>query len=157
MIRWKLGWVLDGSWIDFWWILGPTWLPKPSHNPSKINPRAVQNPTQHRCCHRSLFWLIFYQIFIDFHFLEGVLVPLGARMAPGPPTDPCQDWFLCILDTNLMAFGAQLCGFGNQLDRFWASTWRIIVKQWMTDSLGNQLPGCPTPGTVAGMARRATG
>ena len=20
-----LGWMLDGSWIDFWWILGPSW------------------------------------------------------------------------------------------------------------------------------------
>mgnify|MGYP003320390102 CR=1 FL=1 len=20
-----LGWILDGSWIDFWWILGPSW------------------------------------------------------------------------------------------------------------------------------------
>ena len=25
MIRWMLGWILDGSWIDFWWILGPSW------------------------------------------------------------------------------------------------------------------------------------
>ena len=25
MIRWMLGWMLDGSWIDFWWILGPFW------------------------------------------------------------------------------------------------------------------------------------
>ena len=25
MTRWKLGWILDGSWVDFWWILGPSW------------------------------------------------------------------------------------------------------------------------------------
>ena len=25
MTRWMLGWILDGSWIDFWWILGPSW------------------------------------------------------------------------------------------------------------------------------------
>ena len=25
MTRWMLGWVLDGSWIEFWKILGPSW------------------------------------------------------------------------------------------------------------------------------------
>ena len=25
MIRWMLGWILDGSWIDFLLILGPSW------------------------------------------------------------------------------------------------------------------------------------
>ena len=25
MTRWMLGWILDGSWDDFWWILGPSW------------------------------------------------------------------------------------------------------------------------------------
>ena len=25
MIRWMLGWMLDGSWIDCWWIWGPSW------------------------------------------------------------------------------------------------------------------------------------
>ena len=25
MIRWMLGWMLDGSWIDFLLILGPFW------------------------------------------------------------------------------------------------------------------------------------
>ena len=25
MTRWMMGWVLDGSWADFWWILGPCW------------------------------------------------------------------------------------------------------------------------------------
>ena len=25
MTRWMLGWILDGSWVDFWWILGPSW------------------------------------------------------------------------------------------------------------------------------------
>ena len=24
-LRCKLGWILDGSWVDFWWILSPSW------------------------------------------------------------------------------------------------------------------------------------
>ena len=25
MTGWMLGWILDGSWIDVWWILRPSW------------------------------------------------------------------------------------------------------------------------------------
>ena len=30
--------------IDFWWIFGPTWPPKPSQNPTKINKKSILNP-----------------------------------------------------------------------------------------------------------------
>ena len=87
--------------------------------------------------------------------LGRVLRP-GPRTPPGPPQTPPKTDFSTVFDPNLVDFGPQLNEFWTQLGRFWASTWWIIVKQWRNNSLGNQLTGCPTPGTVAGMARRAT-
>ena len=61
---------LTSSWyplfFDFGAILVPTCRPKWSQNPPKIDPRAVQYPSQHPSYHRSLFLLIFDGFFIDF-------------------------------------------------------------------------------------------
>ena len=45
MIRWMLGWVLDASWIDFWWILGPFWEASWHQNGTKIQ----KNGAPKRC------------------------------------------------------------------------------------------------------------
>ena len=60
-------------------------------------------------------------IFLNFagSLLEGLLVPLGAKMAPRPPPDLSQDRFFLILDPNLVDFGAQLGGF-------WSPSWWIL-------------------------------
>ena len=46
MIRWMLGWVLDGSWIDFWWILGPFWEASWHQNGTKIKKKWVPRGSQ---------------------------------------------------------------------------------------------------------------
>ena len=89
---WKIDWFFNWLFIGFWSILGPKTLPKP-----------------------------FKPIFSNFagSLLEGVLVPLGAKMAPRPPPDLSQDRFFLILDPNLVDFGAQLGGF-------WSPSWWIL-------------------------------
>ena len=41
--RCKLGWILDGSWIDFWSILGPSWGPSWGQVGTKIRKNGVPN------------------------------------------------------------------------------------------------------------------
>ena len=50
---------------------------------------------------------------------EGVLVPLGSKMAPSPPSNPSQHRFLWFLDPNFMDFGPHLGGC-------WTPTWWIL-------------------------------
>ena len=74
---WKIDWFFSWLFMGFWSILGPKTLPKPLQN-------TISN-------------------FLG-ALLEGVLVPLGAQDPPKTPQDPSQDWFLWILDPNLLIF-----------------------------------------------------
>ena len=49
MTRCKLGWMLDGSWIDFWWIFGPSWGAKWVQVGTQIGKIASPRGHQKRC------------------------------------------------------------------------------------------------------------
>ena len=54
-----LGWMLDGSWIDFWWILGPSWEASWGQVGSKIDQNGVQDEIQKQSRKRKawpFFW-----------------------------------------------------------------------------------------------------
>ena len=61
---------LTSSWYpsfsDFGANLAPTWLPTWAQNRPKIDPRAIQNPSQLASCFRSPFGSIFYRFLMDF-------------------------------------------------------------------------------------------
>ena len=46
MIRWMLGWMLDGSWIDFLTILGPFWEASWHQVGTKIQKKRVPKRCQ---------------------------------------------------------------------------------------------------------------
>ena len=46
MIRWMLGWMLDGSWIDFLSILGPFWEASWHQVGTKIQKKRVPKRCQ---------------------------------------------------------------------------------------------------------------
>ena len=46
MITWMLGWMLDGSWIDFYSILGPFWEASWHQNGTKIQKNRVPKRCQ---------------------------------------------------------------------------------------------------------------
>ena len=46
MIRWMLGWMLDGSWIDFYSILGPFWEASGHQVGTKIQKKRVPKRCQ---------------------------------------------------------------------------------------------------------------
>ena len=46
MIRWMLGWMLDGSWIDFSSILGPFWEASWHQVGTKIQKKRVPKRCQ---------------------------------------------------------------------------------------------------------------
>ena len=46
MIRWMLGWMLDGSWIDFLSILGPFWEASWHQVGTKLEPKPSKNDNE---------------------------------------------------------------------------------------------------------------
>ena len=46
MTGWMLGWVLDGSWVDFWLVLGPSWEVSWGQVGTKIQKKEVPRRCQ---------------------------------------------------------------------------------------------------------------
>ena len=57
--------IVTGRGVNFQTNLTPICDPNGTQNPPKINPRAIQNPSQHPSCLRSFFSLILFVFFID--------------------------------------------------------------------------------------------
>ena len=83
-----MGWILDGSWIDFGWILGGFWEPSWSQNQSKINEKMIDNKMD---------------VGMDFGWLlDRFLVDFGPKL--GGKLEPC--W--AILGTKMAKSRASL-------------------------------------------------
>ena len=76
MTRWMLGWMLDGSWIDFLSILGPFWEASWCQVGTKLEPKPSKNDNENV----MRFWMALGPIFNRFwdHFGRQV----GTKLAP---------------------------------------------------------------------------
>ena len=151
-----------------WLVLGPIldqfWLHFGIQKPIKSVPRGFQNRSKKWSKNLLRLGLIFWRFLVNFGSqLGGPRGPtnrgFGVKSAPGAtlgpkwPPGPIQARFLVDLDWFWD-------DFGSILGRFWGRCWSIVVWLLMDNvtSLTNltNLTNL-TPGTVPGLARKASG
>ena len=128
--------IFDASWR-------PTWLSKPTQNPSKIDRKSIKNRCRSWCFFKMLSKRVFSRIFVIFGpnltskrsqkvcqrtaVLRSFLA-LGASWVLGPrwPPDPSKSRFWSIFNRFWIYFGRFLDDVWQCLDDFWTISSRFL-------------------------------